>query len=177
MKYKPLIVCLLIFVLSAGWSSSINAHQPSANKGEDFTTFLNQFTNSAAFQLSRIKFPLKSPIILLSEDGETEKKFPFTQEKWPLLEDGVFKQERYEQEDGSVYVAHFVVDEPKKKIFEAGFEESEIDLRVEFQLINGTWYVVDSYTGWYGFDLPAEELNESVKQVQEDNNIFKEMHP
>ena len=41
------------------------------------------------------------------------------------------------------------------KCSEAGYEESEIDLRVEFeQAADGKWYVVDCYTGWYGYDLP-----------------------
>ena len=94
-----------------------------------------------------------------------------------MLEEGAFNVERIENEDGSVYLSHFTTDEPTKKIFEAGFEESEMDVRVEFNLIDGKWYVVDAYTGWYGFDLPAEELNEAVKQVQQDNKIFKEIHP
>jgi len=35
----------------------------------------------------------------------------------------------------------------KHKIFEAGYEESEVDLRVEFELqADGKWYVVDCYT-------------------------------
>ena len=48
---------------------------------EDFKTFLQKFTSSASFQYSRVKFPLKSPITLLKDDGETEQTFPFTREK------------------------------------------------------------------------------------------------
>ncbi len=169
------LLVLLVFTLMAYTPTRALNSPPSPE--ETFDVFLVKFTNSAAFQLSRIQFPLKSPIILLADDGETEKSFPFTQEKWPLLEEGTFKTERLEQEDGSVYLSHFVIDEDKQKVFEAGFEESEVDLRLEFHLINGKWYMVDGYTGWYGFDLPASELKETVKQVQEDNKIFKELHP
>ena len=40
-----------------------------AAEEEDFKTFLQKFTSSASFQYSRIKFPLKSPIALLKDDG------------------------------------------------------------------------------------------------------------
>ena len=58
-----------------------------AAEEEDFKTFLQKFTSSASFQYSRIKFPLKSPIALLKDDGETEQTFPFTREKWALLDE------------------------------------------------------------------------------------------
>lgn len=67
---------------------------------EDFKTFLQKFTSSASFQYSRIKFPLKSPIILLKDDGETEQKFPFTRDKWPLLDEETLKEGRITEEEG-----------------------------------------------------------------------------
>ena len=63
-----------------------------AQSGEDFKPFLDKFTSSAAFQYTRIKFPLKTPITLLADDGETEKTFPFTKEKWPLLDSETMKK-------------------------------------------------------------------------------------
>ena len=63
-------------------------------------------------------------------------------------------------------------------MFEAGYEESEIDLRVEFeQAADGKWYVVDCYTGWYGYDLLIGELKQTIQQVKEENAAFKEIHP
>ena len=73
------------------------------------------------------------PITLLADDGETEKTFPFTKEKWPLLDSETMKEERIEQEEGGIYVSKFTLNEPVHKVFEAGYEESEIDLRVEFE--------------------------------------------
>ena len=145
---------------------------------EDFRTFVEKFTSSAAFQYSRVKFPLKTPITLLTDDGETEKTFPFTREKWPLLNSETLKEERFTQEEGAVYVSKYVVDEARHKIFEAGYEESEVDLRVEFEMQkDGKWYVVDCYTGWYGYDLRISELKQAISDVQEENEMFKELHP
>ena len=114
---------------------------------------------------------------LMTDDGNSEKTFPFTQEKWPLLDAETLKEERITQEEGGIYVSKFTVNEPTHKEFEAGYEESEVDLRVIFDLIDGKWYVTDCYTGWYGYDLPIDDLNETVKQVKEENDTFKELHP
>ena len=60
------------------------------------------------------------------------------------------KEERITQEEGGIYVSKFTLNEPKHKIFEAGYEESEVDLRVEFELQadsncrltgNGMWWI------------------------------------
>ena len=132
---------------------------------EDFESFLEKFTSSAAFQYTRIKFPMKTPITLM------------TKHKWPLLDSETLKEERITQEEGGIYVSKFTLNEPGHKVFEAGYEESEVDLRVEFECIDGKWYVTDCYTGWYGFDLPISELKETILQIQEDNKAFKEIHP
>ena len=113
----------------------------------------------------------------MTDDGNSEKTVPFTQEKWPLLDAETLKEERITQEEGGIYVSKFTVNEPTHKEFEAGYEESEVDLRVIFDLIDGKWYVTDCYTGWYGYDLPIDDLNETVKQVKEENDTFKELHP
>lgn len=147
----------------------------SADK--DFESFLEKFTTSAAFQYSRVKFPLDTPITLTTEKG-VDKTFPFTKEKWALLNADHFKVERVvQEEEGTVFVAHYVVNEPNHKEFEAGYEESDLDLRVVFKRIDGKWYVTDCYNAWYSFDLPAEELQETIKQVQEENASFAEEYP
>ena len=73
--------------------------------GEDFKSFLHKFTSSASFQYSRIKFPLKSPIVLLQDDGETEQTFPFTRDKWALLDSETLKEGRITEEEGGVYIS------------------------------------------------------------------------
>ena len=186
MRAKKFVCCLLAMLLLAGVSfiSCGNSSKAKADSelttqnGEDFKSFLDKFTSSAAFQYTRIKFPLKTPITLLADDGETEKTFPFTEEKWPLLDSETMKEERITQEEGGIYVSKFTLNEPKHKIFEAGYEESEVDLRVEFELqADGIWYVVDCYTGWYGYDLPIGELKQTIQNVKEENTTFKEIHP
>ena len=129
-----------------------------AAEEEDFKTFLQKFTSSASFQYSRIKFPLKSPIALLKDDGETEQTFPFTREKWALLDEETLKEGRTTEEEGGTYISHFTVNEPAHKEFEAGYDESEPSLRVVFELTDGKWYVTDCYNDWYNFALPLNEL-------------------
>lgn len=186
MNAKRFVFCLFTAVLltgicciSCGNISKAKAEGIAASEagGENFKEFLAKFTSSAAFQYTRIKFPLKTPITLMTDDGNSEKTFPFTKEKWPLLDSEMLKEERITQEEGGVYVSRFSLNEPNHKTFEAGYEESEVDLRVEFELIDGKWFVTDCYTGWYAFDLPISELKETITQVQEDNATFKELHP
>lgn len=144
---------------------------------EDFQTFLKKFTSSTSFQYSRIKFPLKSPITLLKDDGETEQKFSFTREKWPLLDEEALKEGRVTEEEGGVYISHFTVNQPAHKEFEAGYDESEVSLRVVFDLMEGKWYVTDCYNDWYNFDVPVGDLNETIRSVQEENKAFQKAHP
>lgn len=153
------------------------AISPASAADEDFRTFLKKFTSSASFQYSRIRFPLKSPIALLDEDGETERTFSFTKEKWALLGEDTFIEERVADEEGGIYLSRFTVNEMKHKEFEAGYEESEISLRVVFELLDGKWYVTDCYTDWYHFDLPISELQETLNTIEEENKAFEEMHP
>ena len=102
------------------------------------------------------------------------KRFRSPKKKWPLLDSETMKEERIEQEEGGIYVSKFTLNEPVHKVFEAGYEESEIDLRVEFeQAADGKWYVVDCYTGWYGYDLPIGELKQTIQQVKEENADFQ----
>ncbi len=137
MKAIHFVFCLFAVLML----TTTNSQAAAAN--EDFQAFLKKFTSSASFQYSRIKFPLKTPIALLEEDGETEKTFPFTRDKWALLGEDAFKEERITDEEGGVYVSRFTVNTPKHKEFEAGYDESEASLRVVFELIDGKWYVTD----------------------------------
>lgn len=186
MKAKRFALCLFmvallgnICLISCGNTSKAKVENTASAEpaDDDFQSFLAKFTSSAVFQYTRVKFPLKTPITLMTDDGNSEKTFPFTKEKWPLLDAETLKEERIDQEEGGIYVSKFTVDEPTHKEFEAGYEESEVDLRMEFDLIDGKWFVTDCYTGWYSFDLPISELKETISQVQEENKAFQEIHP
>ena len=69
MRAKKFVCCLLAMLLLAGVSfiSCGNSSKAKADSelttqdGEDFKSFLDKFTSSAAFQYTRIKFPLKTP--------------------------------------------------------------------------------------------------------------------
>lgn len=170
MKAIRFVFCLFAALLLV----TLDGH---AAGDEDFQVFLKRFTTSASFQYSRIKFPLKSPITLLKDDGETEQKFPFTREKWPLLDGETLKEGRVTEEEGGVYVSHFTVDQSAHKEFEAGYDESEVSLRVVFDLVGGKWYVTDCYNDWYNFDVPIGDLDETIRSVQEENKVFQKVHP
>ena len=185
MKAKNLLLSFLFFTFLAGvsvysfgktWMTVDKTETVEQTADQSFESFLDKFTASAAFQYSRIKFPLESDITLTTESG-AEKTYPFTKEKWPLLDADCFKVERVMQEEGDIYVAKYAVNDPKHKEYEAGYEESELDLRVVFDLIDGKWYVTDCYNAWYSFDLLVEEFEETVRQVQEENKLFMEQYP
>lgn len=98
MKAINFVVCLcMAFMLST--FNSLAA-------GEDFKSFLHKFTSSASFQYSRIKFPLKSPIVLLQDDGETEQTFPFTRDKWALLDSETLKEGRINRRRRRSFTSH-----------------------------------------------------------------------
>ena len=145
---------------------------------EPFQEFVQRFVRSASFQYERIKFPLKTPISLRVNDNGDEREFPFTKEMWPLLNEENLKVERIQQEEGGVYVGRYIIDEKRVKEFQAGYEESEVDLRVRFELdSNGKWYVTDAYTAWYAPDIYAGELKDVMKEIAEENKIFLEQYP
>lgn len=160
--------------MSSGVSPATDAFHQTTDT--DFLSFLNKFATSASFQYSRIKFPLTSPIILLNEEEE-EETFPFTKEKWLLLDRETFNERRVNTEEYGVYITKFVVNEPALKEFEAGYEESELDLWVVFELIDGKWHVTDCYNSCYAFDLPATQLSEAIGRIQEDNKLFESKYP
>ncbi|WP_297328757.1 DUF4348 domain-containing protein [uncultured Bacteroides sp.] len=169
MKAIHFVFCLFTALLLTTFSSQAAE--------EDFNTFLHKFTTSASFQYSRVKFPLKTPITLLKDDGETEQTFPFTREKWALLDEETLKEGSMTEEEGGVYASRFTVNEAAHKEFEAGYDESEASLRVVFELIGDKWYVTDCYNDWYNFDLPISELKETIQTVEEENKAFEEQYP
>ncbi len=171
MKKNYLVIGLLLMSLFT------NILPLRAAQEENFSVFLHKFTTSAAFQYSRIKFPLKSNIVLSAGDGENEKNFPFTKKEWPLLDEKTFKEERHEMQGEGVYVSKFTIKEPTHVEFEAGYEESELDLRVRFDLIDDKWFLTDCYTAWYNFSILATEFRQTVLEVQAENKKFVMQHP
>lgn len=175
MKALQHISLFILATLFCG--SNIYGNRPAPRGDKDFASFLARFTSSASFQYSRVKFPLKSPIKLMSDDGTSEKSFAFTREKWPLLSYESLSVRNKETEGEGIYISRFAVNKPTHKIFQAGYEDSELDLKVTFDLIGGKWYVTDCYTGWYSFELSATELKEAIRQVQRENLTFIRIHP
>lgn len=172
MEKSRAIITVLLVILIQWTNNPLCAQEQDAS----FEEFLSKFTSSASFQYSRIKFPLESEIVLMDENQQ-ERSFPFTKEKWPLLNSEMFSVGRVELEEGGTIVSKYVLVEPDRREFESGYEESELDLRVVFQRIGGKWFVIDCYNAWYSFDLLAEELEEVIEQVTEENRYFREDYP
>jgi hypothetical protein len=175
MKTKKLYLLLLVAALATGGTVRAGGVMPSGDKS--FEVFLQRFTSSAAFQYSRIKFPLKTPISLMSYDGENEKSFPFTKEKWMLLTADMLKVGATDAEGGGRYIGKYVSDTPTHKEFQAGYEDSEMDLQVVFDLIGGQWYVTDAFEGCYSYDMSTDDLQKAILEVQRENVTFKKLHP
>lgn len=186
MNRRNVILLLSLIITLTGWSTvssdrGIPAEMPAASSSgpendKDFLSFLDKFGASSSFQYSRIRFPLESPIVLLNEKDE-EETFPFSKEKWLLLDRETFKERRIKTEEDGAYITKFVVNEATHKEFEAWYEESELDLQVIFNLIDGEWHVTDCYNSCYAFDLPAEGLGEAIEHIQEENKLFAEKYP
>ena len=75
MRAKKFACCLMVMSLlagisfiSCGNSSRAKVESEAAQTGEDFKSFLDKFTSSAAFQYTRVKFPLKTPVTLLADE-------------------------------------------------------------------------------------------------------------
>lgn len=170
MKTSKFILSLLLFVL-AGCLTPATA-QDGGDK--DFDSFLKKFTTSAEFQYSRIRFPLETPIVLSGGDGP-EQELPFTMAEWPLLGTDDLKEFRKEDQDG-IYFGRFTVKNPDHVEYESGLEESELDLSIVFDRVDGKWYVTDCYNGWYASVTP-DDIEPAVYEVQQKNQEFEKKHP
>lgn len=166
---------IYLYVLSLVLMSFITLNTYAKN--EDFNTFIKHFVTSAEFQYSRVKFPLKSPIVIVSDSLQKEILVPFTKDKWPLIDSTVIVEDRVEELEGGVFVSEYIVNEPDKKVFRAGYEESEFELYLVFNLIDQKWYVVDCYTAWFAFLSSLEELNEVLKELRSENALYVECFP
>ncbi len=162
------VLPLWIFILL---SSPVLAQE---EPDKDFDSFLKKFTANAEFQYSRVRFPLKTPIYLLKED-DTEEEVPFAEGEWVLLGADDLKEYKKTTSHGILF-GQFSVKEENHVEYEAGLEESELDLSVVFDRIDGKWYVTDCYNSWYG-EATTENFDATVYEAQQKNQEFIEKHP
>lgn len=170
MKRSLFAVSLVLFLQVINLTGAFAQDAPDAS----FNAFLGKFTSSAEFQYSRVKFPIATPLFLMTADGN-EQEVPFGQEEWPLLEAKDLKECKINTQDG-VFFGRFTVKENDHVEFESGLEESELDLNVIFDLIDGKWYVTDCFNGVYG-SVPVEDYDATVYEVQQKNEAFIKKHP
>ena len=81
MRAKKFACCLMVMSLlagisfiSCGNSSRAKVESEAAQTGEDFKSFLDKFTSSAAFQYTRVKFPLKRRLLYWRMTGKLRKR-------------------------------------------------------------------------------------------------------
>lgn len=150
---------------------SVKTVSTVSTSDKEFDDFIHQFLSSASFQYSRIHFPIKMAIEYSTDDGEI-KSLPMTKEAWPLL------SELPVYNDGETFGA-FKVKGHEGMVYELGYLNSELTLRLIFKKINKKWFVVDGGNwDWYpGMDMTAKELAETRKKVQEHNAAFLAKHP
>lgn len=168
---KSLFAIFLFLLLQVVNPSLIMAQNES---DASFDVFLKQFVSSAGFQLSRVKFPIATPIFLVDENGN-EQEVPFTQEEWLLLGEKDVKEFKQNTQDG-VYFGRFTVKDKDHVEFESGLEESELDLSITFDFIDGKWYVTDCFNGIYAL-VPITDFDATVYEVQQKNEQFAKKHP
>lgn len=167
---KSVFAIFLFLLLVINFPAVLAQDEPDVS----FDAFLKKFTSSAEFQYSRVRFPVATPIFLIKTNGD-EVEVPFTQEEWSLLGENDLKEFRQETQDG-VYFSRFAVKDKDHVEFEAGLEESELDLSIVFDLVDGKWYVTDCFNGIYGA-VPVDDFDATVYEVQQKNEQFIKKHP
>ena len=170
MKKSLFAISVFLFMQVVNLAAVMAQNEPDAS----FDAFLKKFTTSAEFQLARVKFPVTTPIFLVDDNGN-EQEVPFTQEEWPLLGEKELKEFEQNTQD-VIYFGRFAVKEENHVEFESGLEESELDLSLIFDLVDGKWYVTDCFNGIYGA-VPAADFDATVYEVQQKNEQFLKKHP
>ena len=113
-----------------GQSSAITAAAPKKkSKVEDFDKFYDRFHADSAFQMSRIKFPLKGASTNL------DKSTPWTPQNWQMLRTRIYDV------DKNQYKVKYSKTETsftqKVWVDGAGFSNE-----CRFELVNGKWFLV-----------------------------------
>ena len=142
---KRLLFILVCCVAIAGCKSSSNTPKVSEPKGqssattaaapkkkskvEDFDKFYDRFHADSAFQMSRIKFPLKGASTNL------DKSTPWTPQNWQMLRTRIYDV------DKNQYKVKYSKTETsftqKVWVDGAGFSNE-----CRFELVNGKWFLV-----------------------------------
>lgn len=79
----------------------------------------------------------------------------------------------------SIVFITFKVKGHEEIVYELGYINSELTLRLIFKKINKEWFVMDGGNwDWYpGIDMTAKELAKTKKEVQKHNAEFLAKHP
>lgn len=134
MKIKIATIILSGLLLGCSAQKQDQAHVESFPKlklvYQDFETFYDRFISDSAFQMSRIKFPLKGQY----QDYDNERKW--LKENWPLMtwdlrsdKDTLGNEYEIRQDSLEFYWAIFCRD--------CGFS-----FEMQFEKLEGKWYLI-----------------------------------
>ena len=113
-----------------GKSTATEAPAPKKKaKAEDFDKFYDRFHTDSAFQLSRVKFPLKGGEVGL------DKTTPYTRQNWQMMRTRIYDV------DKSQYKVEYTKTETtfKQRVWVEG---SGFSTECRFELIDGLWFLV-----------------------------------
>ena len=121
---KSLILAIVVLLVSTGGGQ--------AQQQENFTIFFQKFSGDAAFQKSRIKFPLA--MVTVDEDNSSTTK-TISASKWEFYNIRELKKDKKNI---------FKVSYPKKDqaIVIRQLEDTGVQLRLVFRFIDNKWQMV-----------------------------------
>lgn len=123
-----LVLILLILVSCKQESQNIQIQKPAVSDSEDFEYFYDRFHADSAFQMSRIKFPLKG----FQVDGNIKSQW--TKENWSLMKVRIFDVDtteikvKFEKKENQFYEKFWL-------------ENSGFWGESQFEKINGKWFL------------------------------------
>ena len=113
-----------------GESTATEAPAPKKKaKAEDFDKFYDRFHTDSAFQLSRVKFPLKGGEVGL------DKTTPYTRQNWQMMRTRI-----YDVDTAKYKVSYNKTD--KTFTERVWIENAGLVTECRFELIGGKWWLV-----------------------------------
>ena len=134
MRKRHLIIFPLVLVFYCSYSQQ--GKNEELNDKENFNTFLDKFVADSAFQMSRIKFPVK----FVTMDFDTYQQVDTVIEKGKWNYDPIYLQE---EKQSQIYDNFDMrLRDTDERIFSWHGIRNGINIHYYFKRIDGKWYLV-----------------------------------